>query len=557
MNLLETEKQRLLVIALVAAAVMLPVLINGIPVGYDVPHHYQCAMTFVESIRSGDFYPSWSLNRNFGFGGMETRLYPPVSHYSLAVSYLLIGNWHLATWFTLTFFSFVGCLGVYRWAREYMPARQAVFAGCIYALLPYHLTQVYNTFFFAEFVGSSILPFAFLYVSRVCKRGRAIDVVGLGISYAVLILTHLPLTVIGSISFVVYALAILRRDNFVVGIVRLVLGAGAGLTASSFFWIKVLEEKDLLAKTLVYSDPWLDYRLHFLLTPIQTFTGALATSVYGDATFFYDLMLFCAVLVALAGTIPFFRTSGKQGGAMIGVWIVFGISVFFAIYPSKVVWDRIPLLQEVQFPWRWLAVICITSSVLSASQLNQLVEWFRGRKRPFALIICGCILAVIAFSISQIIRPAPFIPRDAVAGLMEKTSRDSGFTFWWTIWTRKEAFNTREKVVVDNRPVEIQKWTATERLFQVASGDNPSSVRVATLFHPNWKASVNDKATNVGTDTDGAILIPLPADGAKVELQFVEPLSVRLAKIFSGLAWMLLVGFGLSRFLPDRNRPLK
>src|SRR3954447_20615733 len=136
-----TEWLCILALAVVSLAVVSPVLLQGIPIGYDLPHHYQCVHTFVESIRSGDFYPSWSLNRNLGYGGMETRLYPPVAHYSLAVAYLLIGDWHIASWLIFTVFAFIGGLGAYLWAREYMSPAQAVFAGCIYVLLPYHLNQ--------------------------------------------------------------------------------------------------------------------------------------------------------------------------------------------------------------------------------------------------------------------------------------------------------------------------------------------------------------------------------------------------------------------------------
>jgi hypothetical protein len=64
----------------VSAAIVLPIYFNGIPYGYDLPHHFQCAMAYVESIRAGDLYPSWSLNRNLGFVGMASRLYPQIAH---------------------------------------------------------------------------------------------------------------------------------------------------------------------------------------------------------------------------------------------------------------------------------------------------------------------------------------------------------------------------------------------------------------------------------------------------------------------------------------------
>lgn len=237
-NFARTEKFRLLMLAAVSFILLIPVLVNGIPYGYDLPHHYQCAITFYEGFLNGDLYPSWSLNRNFGYGGMESRLYPPVSHYSLAVAYYFAGDWHIASWLVFLLFTFLGALGIYLWAKEYLPARQALFAGCIYALAPYHLNQLYNTFFFAEFVGSAVLPFSFYFVSRVCRRGKISDVVGLAASLAVLILTHLPLTVIGAICLAIYSLARLKRENFPAQIAKLSGAVALGLMASSFFWTK-------------------------------------------------------------------------------------------------------------------------------------------------------------------------------------------------------------------------------------------------------------------------------------------------------------------------------
>ncbi|HLM62444.1 MAG TPA: 6-pyruvoyl-tetrahydropterin synthase-related protein [Pyrinomonadaceae bacterium] len=553
---LQDEKSCILIVAAVAVAVMLPVLIVGLPYGYDLPHHYQCAMTFYESILSGDFYPSWSLNRNFGYGGMEARLYPPISHYSLAVFYLITGSWHIGSWLVLTLFSFLGGYSVYLWAREYMPANQAAFAGSIYVLLPYHLNQVYNTFFYAEFVGSSLLPFTFVFVSRVCRRGKTSDVVGLAASFAVLILTHLPLTVIGAICFTIYGLSLLRREKIFSQIVKLAIGVSGGLAASSFFWIKVIQERDLLAKTIIYPDPWLDYRLHFLLTPIQTFTGDLQTSIYDSSTVFYDLMLLYTVVLALGCTVPFLIWL-KRKDNLTGVWLVFAVSVFLAIPASRFVWDASSLLQEVQFPWRWLSIVSITASVLSASKLNYLGEWFKSKKRPLGLLVVGSILFVAAFSIGQIMRQAPFLPKDGIAAMMEENARAKGFTFWWTIWTKEEAFKITDKVLVANRDVQIEKWTATERNFQISAGETENA-RIAVFYHPNWTAAVDEIAIETKPDENGVLQISLPTEISSVKIYFQETSTVMIAQWISCAVWLfLLFAAILQTIKPKFNRSRK
>lgn len=539
-DLLQNEKFNLYFIAFVASLAMLPVFFKGLPYGNDMPHHFQCAFTFYESFTIGDFYPSWSLNRNMGYGGMESRLYPPISHYTLALFYLASQNWHTAVWLTLTFFTILGSYGIYLWARELMSAPQAVFAACVYAYLPYHLTQVYNTFFYAEFAGAAVLPFSFAYVARVCRRGKSSDVIGLAVAYCALILTHLPLTVIGSVCLAIYALSFFEREKILSTFGKLASAVTIALAGSSFFWTKVLQERHFLAKTDVYPDPYLDYRLHFLLTPLRTFQG-LELDIYKNSLFFYDLMFLCAAGLTLFCTIPFILAS-KSKKNLCGVWFVFSAAVFLATPFSRFIWDGLTLLQEVQFPWRWLTVVCITASILTASRLDSLVEWFRGKKRPCALIISGSILAVMTFSVCQIINPASFIEKDKIQDWIQTTEEDKGFTFWWTPWARKEIFDVRDRVLAGNRNVEIQKWTATERKFQIAAG-NATEARVAIFYHPNWKATVNDIPVEIKSGADGAIFVPVFEQSSFVQISFQETFPANISRYISGFVWLCLLLF--------------
>jgi hypothetical protein len=308
-----------------------------------------------------------------------------------------------------------------------------------------------------------------------------------------------------------------------------------------------------MAKTLIYTDPWLDYRLHFLLTPIQTFEGELQTRIYETATYFYDLMFLYPVVLALACTIPFFLWERRSKNNMKGVWLIFGVSVFLAIPFSRFIWDRLPLLQEVQFPWRWLAIVCIVVPLIAASQINFLIDWFKDKKRPLALIIGGCILAVIAFSSSQIIRQAPFIEKERVTGYIESQGKGIGFTFWWTIWTKKEAFDVKEKVLAGDRQIEIQNWTATNREFRIEGGGSATKARIATFYHPNWKATVNDAETEITADENGAMLLSIPAQTINVKITFREPRSVEIAQKISKIAWLVILLLTLFFCLPEKS----
>ena len=215
-----TEKFYLTIACLAAVSVILPIAFFGIPDGFDLPQHFQFAQTYYDSITNGDFFPGWSPKENSGYGGVGIRFYPPLAYYALAFGRMLVGKWFDASWLVFTFWMLLSCLGVYYWIRWWFPAKEAAFAACFYAIVPYHLNQLYSAFNYSEFAASAILPFCFAFLTRVFQRGKTSDILGLATCYGLLIITHLPLGVIGSISLFVYALTLLQKENSLKSVVK-------------------------------------------------------------------------------------------------------------------------------------------------------------------------------------------------------------------------------------------------------------------------------------------------------------------------------------------------
>src|SRR5262249_16245863 len=152
--------------------ITLPVLLFGVPKGNDLPQHYQFAVTFYDGAKEGIFFPSWSADVNSGFGDVGVRFYPPLSYYILDFFRGLLGNWFYARVSTFCFWFFLGGAGVYFWAREWFSQTASLAAAIAYIFIPYHANEIYNAFTYAEFAAAAILPFCFLFVTRVCNRGR-------------------------------------------------------------------------------------------------------------------------------------------------------------------------------------------------------------------------------------------------------------------------------------------------------------------------------------------------------------------------------------------------
>ena len=192
----------LAVVIAVSFAAIVPAIFWGIPSNLDLTNHFRFAAPFYDAIVAGDLYPGWLAESNGGYGDPSFRFYPPAFYYLLAASRYLIGNWYDATLVAFAIVAIAGGLGMYFWARSFLTPSTAMWASVLYALAPYHVNQLYQAAMLAEWAGAAVLPFVFGFVDRVCERGRSRDIAGLAACSGLLILTHLPLSVIGSYDIV-------------------------------------------------------------------------------------------------------------------------------------------------------------------------------------------------------------------------------------------------------------------------------------------------------------------------------------------------------------------
>ena len=149
-------------------------------------------------------------------------------YYLLSAARMLTGEWYSASILVFLFLSVAGGLGAYFWARTIFTPTVALWTGVIYALMPYRLNELYQASLLSEFAACSLLPFAFCFVERINRRKSIFDIVGLAAAYAVLVLTHLPIAMIGSIALVIYALVRIERKSFASTIARLAIGSHSG-----------------------------------------------------------------------------------------------------------------------------------------------------------------------------------------------------------------------------------------------------------------------------------------------------------------------------------------
>jgi uncharacterized membrane protein len=528
------EQKRVALVVLTSIAIVVPVWLYGIPSNQDLFNHFRFALPFFDALRAGHFYPGWLGESNGGYGDPSFRFYPPALYYLLAAARALSGNWYAGTLLTITFLSVLAGLGVYFWARLVLPANAAVWAAVLYAVAPYHVNQLYQAFLFAEYAAAAILPFAFASVESICQRRRWRDAAGFGATYALLVLTHLPLAVIGSLALAVYALARIEKPHWRDSIKKILAGLILGLAASSIYWIKMIPELSWIAINTVRPDSSVDYRMNFLFS---TFSPTNLNVWWMNILALVTFLLFAPAFVLL------FRQTRSEFNRFKPIAVLALFALFMATPLSWPLWKFFSPLQQTQFPWRWLAIVSAGGCVLAAAGISHLlkVKVSSAHQRVLKLIFVGGILVSVSFTLAHTVREAQYRNTNQFESDLATVRGTSSVGYWLPIWASATPAPMTSQVIAANRSITVDKWDPQNRAFKVSSGQ-PTEARIMTFYYPLWLATVNGNVLPTRADRDGALLISLPPQHATIELNFHEPVRFQFALAFSALGWML-IGF--------------
>jgi hypothetical protein len=532
-------------VAVAGLAVVLPMIFWGVPSALDLSNHFRFALPFYDALRTGHLYPGWLAESNHGFGDASFRFYPPALYYLLALARAVTGNWYAATVCTFAVLSMLGAFGVYYWTREFTSSRNAMWAGVFYAVAPYHLNELYQALLLAEFAAAAALPFAFAFTERVCRHRRPKDVAGLAAAFAVLVLTHLPLTVIGSIALALYALVRIDRKHIWRTLSALSISVAIGLAASACYWTTMLAEMKWIRADNVNPEAGLDYRYNFVLS---TFSAEALNVWWMNIVLLFTLAMFwpALVLVKRNARTGFAKGPETSGRATVSITAVLALSLIMSTPISRPVWNLIRPLQETQLPWRWLSITSMAAAVLIGLAVPFWMRVTKTRARPIAMFALGTIAIAFAFSMSHIVREARWLTPGQFEQTLNAIPGSLSVYQWLPVWVHEPFPQMAAQVEAGGRSITIDSWTPEKRVFRVSAGD-AFEARVKTFFYPHWIATAGNRQLATRPDENGALMVELPKEAAEVTFEFREPARVRGAAAFTAVGWISIGGLLFKR----------
>lgn len=544
-------------ICIVGCTTMLAFPLLGIQNGYDISQHIRFAGAYQEAILNGSFIPGWADSDNLGFGSVGIRFYPPLADFLLAVTQIFTNDWYRSMEINSIFWMFPGCIGVYLWVKEFGSRTEAGFAGMLYAVMPYHVLQIYDFSLYSEFAASAILPFCFLFATKLVKSENRWDIVGLGVSSSLLILTHLPSSLVGLSGLGVYSVLMIDWRSPAKQVLKLAFAGLLAVACSAFYLVRLITEINFVKhNSAEFSTGFYDHERHFF--PLINHFGE---TYWLEYIWVIDvvIVLTSALILPSLITVVIVCASKAPGNTRKTVFISLvgagTFSLFMLSSWSGFAWNHLPFLEKIQFPWRFLSLTSLIASVSVVLIPAFVTTHFKHFRKPIAYLLTAIVVCILFYDFTQTIIMAPHLSRDEFYTTVVNKPADDFCTCWWPTWAGKNAFSDTNKVSAVGRSVDIQNWGPTAKDFTVGPGSS-TDVRVATFFYPYWKASLNGSQAAVKMDSDGVVLIPISSETVNVHLHFEEP-QIELVSLYITLFSWITIGsvFAVSCFRRNFTSP--
>jgi hypothetical protein len=204
-------------------------------------------------------------------------------------------------------------------------------------------------------------------------------------------------------------------------------------------------------------------------------------------------------------------------------------------------WDILPKLRFMQFPWRWLLCLSVPFALLVTVGLR------RWSARLALYLATLCVLAFVWHHFQ-----APWW--NTVADLREL--QDNIVTGAGYEGTDEYTPAGADPTAVDkaarratvqgpaHAAIQILVWNA-ERKVIVAEMSAPDALALKLFNYPAWRVEVNGQPVQPEAQEDtGQMLVPVEAGKNRVEITFIRTWDRTLGVWISGLALLLAIGLG-------------
>jgi 6-pyruvoyl-tetrahydropterin synthase related domain len=569
------------IIVAYAVAATLPALWNGFVFGHDTLSHLVMSRHFVDQLWAGNWYPRWLENMNAGLGSQVFHFYGPVPYYVTSLFHPFVvadsEGWHqlgLAASLSVAASGYA----CYLWLRPFSNETAALIGAVIYMSAPYHLAiDLYQRFAFAELWSFVWMPLILMQTRRITAEAKQ-GTLALALPSALLVMTHLPTTLLFSPIPAAYALWMARDGQRLNACLRVVGAMTLGAGLSAIYLLPAMATQDHINIDDLRTGHF-HFANHFL------YAGDYPNEVVRTISEGVGQLTALTLVAACASWLLRMKQSDKNGVRESAFWMATAVIAFLMMLPpSKPVWEAVPLLQSVQFPWRLNLVLTIAATALIAECLATYDRSAPGWR--WVLFAIPCSLMVLTSVLAVAVELA--LARELGAPSLDKLSRSfaeshpeltlrleatklSRYDYFLPKWIAPELFalspaavqaleslgrNPRRGAIVEGSGVfNVTKWQPGNIAVDVES---PTGVTLVLnqFYYPGWTARTDGNGIALPLEPskpEGLISIALPGGTHQLQVTLETTPIERAGQVVSLISLCIAAMLAVRRALGKRS----
>jgi hypothetical protein len=540
---------------LASLAVLLPFFWLGSASGHDFEFHVASWLDVAYQWKHGVLFPRWTAWTNFGFGEPRFIFYPPLSWIlGAALSLILPISWVPAAFILLT--QTLAGVSAYFLLRRLTGNTPAYLGAAFYAANPYALLVSYVRSDFAEQLACAIFPLLLLAALRLAgllqKEVSKLSAIPLfALPFAAVWLCNAPAGVIASYSMaLLFGWAALAQRSWKIAL-RGIGGIALGFGLAGYYLIPA-----------AYEQRWVNIgqALSSGLLPSENFLFTRIADV--EHTWFNWISSLCAIALTLLTALTAFASRRFSRSATIStgpkaLWdrallLLGSVATVMMLRLTAPLWNLLPEMRFVQFPWRWMSILAVVCSCFLAAAVQRRRGWLW-----FVLV------AILSFPLGYFLTQNTWWDPDEMSTQLAATKTDTGY----------EGVDEYDPLGDDhldlpkhaplaaifpespknahgkppNAKIQVETWrTDNHQVFVECSA--PARVALRLLNYPAWQVTVNSKTVKPEKPDDlDQMLVPIEAGKSEIQVRFVRTMDQTAGNALSLFSLLLAAGLLASR----------
>lgn len=498
------------------------------------------------ALQDGHFPVRWVPDLRYG--EPIFNFYAPLPYYLGVLIHLIGFNFIWVSKILFILSSILSAITMYILVEKINGNKAGFLSAILYTYAPYRAVDMYVRGSLSETWAFVFFPLIFYASWQLMEKFNLKRIVFLSLSLAGLFLTHNVTTLIFIPFLFLWWIYLTLRAKQRKIMISLIGAFVLALGLSAFFILPAVFERDFIqTKYLIVG--YFDFRAHFVAVKqfFSLFWG-YGSSLWGlDDGLSFQVGLANWVILGLATILGIIhRRDRKLLGLLFFLAVSLILSLFLQHNKSAFIWEALPLMAFIQFPWRFLAISVFIIPLVSGA----IMPYLNKIKIIYFILIAVTIVSTIGY-----FRPKEYVDDSFFDKFLNKDKMRQGIDLTkdylpiWVQTTSENFFNTLFSEKGEIQVIDFKKKTAYSLAKLKVLSDESIIVAPITYF-PGWKVLANENNINLEQPSDqGLIRFRLPKGDYKIKFEFADT-PVRMIGNFvslSSLLFILLILFKYKR----------